>query len=718
MNRRQLLGTAAAAWALIPLAPLAAAMPSPPVAARKSVRIEQLGRVRIDEYSWLRDPNFAQVLADPAKMQPQIRAHLEAENAYAEAVLAPTKARQKTYLDAMMALAGGDVAPPPTPDGDWNYYSYVRPGEDHPVHARRPRAGGEEQVLLDEQARAKGHAYFRILQGVHSPDHSLFVWSEDVAGADGYTLCVRDLKTGEVHTTGKPDVYGWMGVVVSPCSQWVFWIQRDQYARPAKLFRRPARGGADILVYEHEDPALFMSVGRTIANSFTTIHISGPDLDEWRLIPAADPAATPRLVEPRQPGLHYRVEDWGGKLVILTDADGAIDGKLMVADPAKPGKTDWKPWIAYRPGANILEMQPFKDHFVRLQRQDGKLEIVVTAGDGAEKTLAFDEQAYAVAIEPDQEHDGARLRLLYQSPRTPQRWIDCDLATGAQTVVKATSPGTGFSPEAYEVRRLSASASDGQLVPVTVLMKAGTKLDGAAPLLLTGYGAYGVSTEAEFSIPALALVDQGWIFAIAHVRGGSEKGRQWFLDGRKFKKKNSFTDFIASAEHLIAKGYTRPKRIAAWGLSAGGLLMGGVANLRPDLWAGVIAQVPFVDMLNTMSDATHPLVPAFRPDWGDPLADPRAYDYIASISPYENVTRQAYPPILATAGVRDPRVSYWEPAKWVANLRHNTTGKAPILFEVNMTAGHQASGGLADAFGLYARFWAFADYSLAWQARA
>ncbi|MES2032617.1 MAG: S9 family peptidase [Pseudomonadota bacterium] len=718
MNRRQLLGTAAAAWILAPLAARAAALPAPPVTVRKPVRIEQLGRVRIDEYGWLRDPDFAQVLVDPAKMQPEIRAHLEAENAYAAAVLAPTRPRQKTYLDAMMALAGGDVAPPPTPDGDWDYYSYVRPGEDHPVHARRSRTGGDEQVLLDEQARAKGHAYFRILQGVHSPDHSLFVWSEDVAGADGYSLCVRDLRTGEIHTRGKPDVYGWQGVVVSPCSQWIFWIQRDQYARPAKLFRRPARGGADILVYEHTDPALFMSVGRTVANSFTTIHISGPDLDEWRLIPAADPAATPRLVEPRQPGLHYRVEDWGGKLVILTDADGAIDGKLMLADPAKPGKADWRPWVDHRPGANILEMQPFRDHFVRLQRQDGKLEIVVTGRDRSEKTLAFDEQAYAVAITPDQEHDGARLRLLYQSPRTPQRWIDCDLATGARTVIKATSPGVGFSPEAYEVIRLSAPASDGALVPVTVLMKAGTKFDGASPLLLTGYGAYGVSTEAEFSIPALALVDQGWIFAIAHVRGGSEKGRQWFLDGRKFKKKNSFTDFIASAEHLIAKGYTRPRRIVAWGLSAGGLLMGGVVNLRPDLWAGVIAQVPFVDMLNTMSDATHPLVPAFRPDWGDPLADPQAYDYIASISPYENVTRQAYPPILATAGVRDPRVSYWEPAKWVANLRHNTTGKAPILFEVNMAAGHQASGGLADVFGLYAKFWAFADDSLAWQGRS
>ena len=712
MNRRQLLATAAAAW-LAPLtARAAAALPAPPVTARKPLRIEQLGRVRIDDYAWLRDPNFAEVLVDPAKMQPEIRAHLEAENAYADAVLAPTKPRRQAYLDAMLALAGGDVAPPPTPDGPWNYYSYVRPGEDHPVHVRRPREGGEEQVLLDEQARAKGHAYFRILQGVHSPDHSLFVWTEDLAGADGYSLCIRDLKTGEVRTTGKADVYGWMGVVVSPCSQWVFWIQRDQFARPSKVFRRPVRGGDDVLVYEHTDPALFLSLGRTIANSFVTIRISGPDLDEWRLIPAADPAATPRLVEPRTPGLHYQVEDWDGALVILTDADGAIDGKLMRASLDRPGKADWTPWIAYRPGANILQMQPFKDQFVRLQRQDGRLEIVVTGRDGAEQTLSFDEQAYTVGIEPDQEHAAARLRLLYQSPRTPMRWIDCDLATGEQTVVKATSPGQGFKPDAYEVRRLFALASDGQQVPITVLMKAGAKLDGSSPLLLYGYGAYGVSSEAEFSIPALALVDQGWIYAIAHVRGGSEKGRQWFLDGRKFSKKNSFTDFNVCAEHLIDQGYTRKKRIVGYGLSAGGLLVGGAVNLRPDLWSGIVAQVPFVDMLNTMSDASHPLVPAFRPDWGDPLSDPKAYDYIASISPYENVTHQAYPPILATAGVRDPRVSYWEPAKWVANLRYKTAGKAPIVFRINMTAGHQAAGGLSDVFGQIAGFWAFADLTL------
>jgi oligopeptidase B len=713
MNRRQLLGTAAVAW-LAPAwgARAAAPLPPAPVTARRPKRIEQLGRIRIDAYAWLRDPHFAEVLADPSKMQPDIRAHLEAENRYAGAILAPTRPRQKQYLDRMLALAGGDASSPPSPDGPWAYYSYVRPGESHVVHARRPRDGGPEEVLLDEEARARGHAYFRTLGATHSPDHSLFVWVEDLEGADGYALCVRDLKTGEVRGTGKADVFGWNGVAVSPCSRWVFWVQRDQYARASRVYRRPVGGGEDVLVHQHDDPALFMGVSRTAGGGFVAIHVSGPDLDEWRLIPAADPTATPILVEPRTPGLHYSVEDWGGELVILTDADGALDGKLMRASVAAPGKASWTPWLPYAAGCNILEVRPFREHLVRLQRRDGRLEVAITDRAGGERELAFDEAAYTIAIDANQDHAGSRLRVLYQSPRTPPRWIDCDLATGVQTVVKATAPGGGYSAETYEVRRLEAPADDGALVPVTVLMKKGAKLDGSAPLLLYAYGAYGVPSEAEFQVPALALVEQGWIYAIAHVRGGSEKGRQWFLDGRRFSKKNTFTDFIACADYLIATGYTKKQRIAAYGLSAGGLLMGGVANLRPDLWGGVIAQVPFVDMLNTMSDADHPLVPAFRPDWGDPLADPEAYDYIASISPYENVKPQAYPPILATAGVRDPRVSYWEPAKWVANIRHNTTGRAPVLFETNMTAGHQASGGLSDVFGLYAKFWAFAELSL------
>lgn len=716
MDRRRLLLAAAAAF-LPCTAWCAAAFPAPPVTPRRPKRIEQLGRVRVDDYAWLRDPNWKAVSRDPSLMQPEIRAHLEAENRYAETLLAPIRSRRADYLARMMAMTGGDEAEPAAPSGPWEYYSYLRAGEDHPVHARRPRGGGAEQVLLDEQARAKGHAYYRIVEAAHSPDHALFAWAEDLEGGDRHRVCVRDLATGEIHVSTKADAYGWQGLVVSPCSQWIFWIWRDALSRPAKVFRRPARGGADTLVHEEKDPALFMSLSRTASDGHVLIRIFGPDLDEVRLIPAADPMAIPRVVEPRTPGLHYQVEDWDGRLAILTDADGAINGKIVVAPIDAPGRANWRDWIPAGVGGHLLEMRPFRDHFVRLQRTDGRLEVVVTPRGGvAEARVAFDEAAYVVAISHRQDHAGRTLRLLYQSPCTPPLWLDYDLATGARTPRQAKKVGGGFSSEDYEVRRLSAPTIEGQDVPVTVLMRKGAKLDGRSPLLLYAYGSYGVSSEAEFSIPALALVDQGFVYAIAHVRGGSEKGRGWFLDGRRFRKANTFNDFIACAEHLIAEGYTARRRIVAYGLSAGGLLMGAVANRRPDLWGGVIAQVPFVDMLNTMSDADHPLVPAFRPDWGDPLADPQAYDYIAAISPYENVRPQAYPPILATAGVRDDRVSYWEPAKWIANVRAQTTGKAPALFLTNMSAGHQAGSGLSDQYGQMALFWAFAEQSLTWSA--
>lgn len=717
MDRRRLLLLAGSA-ALAPGLSLAAepAAPQPPVPPRRDRWIEQLGRRRNDPYAWLRDPNWAEVSRDTSLMQPEIRAHLEAENRYAEALLAPVRPRQAAYAERMMALAAGDDAEPPVPDGPFAYYTYVRPGEDHPVHARRPVDGGPEEILLDEQARAAGHEYFRTEGAAHSPDHSLFVWAEDLSGGDRYRICVRDLKTGEIRTTADAEAFGYEALTVSPCSQWVFWIWRDPLGRPAKVYRRPARGETDELVYEERDPALFMGLTRMASNAYAAIHILGPDVDEFRLIPADAPTAEPILVEPRQPGLHYQVQEWNGRLVILTDADGAVDGKIMTAPPETPGRAYWQDWVPHQPGRHILGLRPLRDHLVRLQRQDGRLEVVALDREGAQTQVAFDEPAYAVALEPQQEYDTTILRLTYQSPRTPTQWLACDLATGAREVVKQRRIGGGYSAEAFEVSRLFAPASDGEQVPVTVLMKTGAKLDGSSPLLLYAYGSYGVSSEAEFSIPAVALVEQGFVYAIAHVRGGSEKGRRWFLEGRKFQKANTFTDYIACAEHLIGQGYSARKRVVGYGLSAGGLLMGAVANMRPELWGGIIAQVPFVDMLNTMSDADHPLVPAFRPDWGDPLADPQAYDYIASISPYENVKAQAYPPILATAGVRDPRVSYWEPAKWVSEIRHLMTGGGPILFLTDMAAGHQASGGLSSQFAQMGLFWAFAEQSLEWSA--
>jgi oligopeptidase B len=328
--------------------------------------------------------------------------------------------------------------------------------------------------------------------------------------------------------------------------------------------------------------------------------------------------------------------------------------------------------------------------------------------DGSERQVVFDDPAYAITLPSPQDYAATTVRVGYETPASPMRWYDVDLASGERALAGETRL-RGFDPSLYAVDRIEAVAEDGVAVPVTVLSRRDAPRDGSAPLLIYGYGAYGVSSDPVFSLPAAVLVDAGWRYAIAHVRGGSEKGQQWFLEGRRFKKRNSMTDFVACARHLAEEGYASRERIVAYGLSAGGLLVGGAMNIAPDLFAGVIAKVPFVDMLNTMSDADHPLVPLFRPDWGDPLADPEAYDYIRSISPYENVAAAPYPPLLCTAGLKDDRVSYWEPAKLVAEVRHRSTGGNPAILLVENDAGHQGSADLRSEYTEMARFWAFAE---------
>jgi oligopeptidase B len=712
MKRRQLLSAAIAAAFPVAAIPALAARrtprwPTPPVTPRRPRRIEQLGRVRIDDYAWLRDPGYKDFIAGRRAFDPEIRRHLEAENAYADAVLAPTRASQARWRDAMAAYGMETGATPPVPRGGYVYSTRVRAGEDHVVHVRQPMAGGPEQVLLDEQARSRGQSYYRAIEAQPSPDHTLFVWLEDVHGSDRHRVCVHDLRTGEIRSW--EDAYGWQGLTVSPDSRWIFWIWRDAFGRPARTYRTPAHGPIEhALVHDETDPALFMALGRTASDAWCTIRIHGPDLDEWRLISAAAPTAEPLLLQPRQPGLHYTVDDWGDGLVLLTDAGGAIDGRLMTASPDARGSADWTALRPAQAGVHLLELRAFRDHLVWRQREDGRLAVVVRDRAGTERVIAFDEAASDLEIDDVQDFGGRQLRLVFQSPRTPPRWIGVDLDTGEQRVLAETRV-RGFDPARYELQSLLAPAADGAMVPITLVTRRGLRADGRAPLLVYGYGAYGISSEATFSVAVTALVDRGWAYAIAHVRGGSEKGRGWFLDGRLFAKRHSFTDFNACTEHLVRLGVGAPGRCVAYGLSAGGLLMGGAMNERPALYAGVIAQVPFVDMLDTMSDTTHPLVPAFRADWGDPLADPRAYDYIASISPYENVVAAPYPRVLASAGLRDDRVSYWEPAKWIAKLRANTTSGQPVMLRVNMTAGHQSASGASDELAQMALFWAFAE---------
>ena len=682
-----------------------------PAPKKTPVRIEQLGRVRTDDYAWMKDENWQAVLRDPPVLSAEIRDHLVAENAYCADVLASTKPLQERLFEEMKGRIKEDDASVPTPDGPFEYYSRYETGAQHPRHVRRPRGvASGEQVLLDEEAQAQGKPYYAVDTARHSPDHALYAYAEDDHGSEYYRIVVRDLETGETLADGPANASG--SFAFSPDSQWLFWIWRNENARPAKVFRRPARGGQDVLVYQEADEGMFLGLGATADESHIVIAAQNQETSEAWLISASDPTGDPAVAAPRREGVRYDLDHWSDRWVIRTNAGGAVDFKLMVSRADIPAADTWADWIPHRSGRLIAGVAVFKDYLVRLEREDACARLRVMARDGAERVIDFPEAAYALNLSGGYEYDTTVVRFVYHSPTTPRQWIDYDMAGGARTLRKTQVVPSGHDPSAYETRRLTATAPDGAQVPVTVLMKRGTPLDGTAPLMLYGYGSYGYPLEPTFSTQTLSLVDRGWVWALAHVRGGSDKGWGWFLDGRKANKPNTFTDFIACAEHLVAQGYSRPGRMACYGGSAGGLLVGAVANLRPDLWGAVIAAVPFVDVLNTMSDVSLPLTPPEWPEWGNPLLDPDAYDAIAAYSPYDNVVAQAYPPILATGGLTDPRVTWWEPQKWIAKLRDRSTSVAPMLLHMNMDAGHGGASGRFDHLKEVALDYAFAIWAI------
>ncbi|HWF01705.1 MAG TPA: S9 family peptidase [Caulobacteraceae bacterium] len=684
--------------------------PTPPRPRKEPTTITQLGRVRTDDYAWMKDDNWPAVLRDPSVVRADIREHLEAENAYTAAVLAGTQDLQATLFAEMKGRMKEDEESLPAADGPFEYFHRYEPGAQHPRHLRRPRGGGEERVLLDEAEAAQGLAYWHVSEAAHAPDHSLFAWSVDTQGSEYHQIAVRDLATGEILADGPQSSSG--DFAFSPDSQWLFWIWRDEQARPARVFRRPARGGEDVLVYEETDEGMFLGVGVASDRSHILIHAGNQETSEVWLIPASDPTAAPVVAEPRKARLRYDLDHWNDAWIVRTNEGDAIDFELRRSASAVPALASWTPLVAHRTGRLIAGFALYRDHLVRHEREDALDRLVVRDRTGDEQTIAFDEPAYALNLAWGYEYDTTWTRFVYQSPTTPKQWWDYDLASGERVLRKTQEVPSGHDPANYETLRLEATAPDGARVPITILMRRGTPRDGSAPLLLYGYGAYGIPETPAFSTSRLSLVDRGWIWASAHVRGGSDKGWGWFLDGRGARKTNTFTDFIACAEHLIGEGYTRRGRIAAYGGSAGGMLMGAIANLRPDLFGAIVAAVPFVDVLNTMSDLSLPLTPPEWPEWGNPLEDPEAYDRIAGYSPYDNVREQAYPAVLATGGLSDPRVTWWEPQKWIAKLREHTTSGRPVLLKINLEAGHGGASGRFDRLKELALDYAFAIWAV------
>jgi oligopeptidase B len=716
MNRRQLLATAAAAAAANAL-PLPAAsqspgasMPQPPVAKKIPVVIEQLGRTRTDDYQWMKDDNWQAVLRDPTLIKADVREHLEAENAYREAMMASTLPLQETMFAEMRGRIKEDDSSVPSPDGAWEYYVRYNTGDQHPLYCRRPRGGGAETVLLDANALAEGKAYSEVSAASHSPDHALFAYAEDAQGSEVHKIYVKDLATGQVLPAVIDSATG--DFTFSPDSQWIFWTNRDDNGRPDKIFRRPVRGGDTTLVYEEEDEGMFIGVGRTADDRFIVIGIQNQETSEVRYIPGNTPTAEPVVLEPRVVATRYDVDHWGDRWVIRTNADDAIDFKIVEAPTDAPAKANWKDLVAHTPGRFIEGLDVTRDHLARQERADANTRIIIRDRTGAEHEIAVDEPAFALSLAGASEYETTTTRYAYNSPSTPTQTFDYDMVGRKRELRKTQEIPSGHDIADYVVERLNAPAADGELVPVTVLRRKDTPVDGSAPLLLYGYGSYGIPMPASFSTNRLSLVDRGWIYAIAHIRGGSDKGWGWFLAARRMTKKNTFTDFIAAAEHLIQRNYATAGNIVAQGGSAGGMLVGAVNNMRPDLWAGVIGQVPFVDVINTMSDTSLPLTPPEWPEWGNPIEDAQAYDYMMSYSPYDQVAPMAYPAILATGGLSDPRVTYWEPEKWVAKLRPATTSGKPVLLKINMEAGHGGAAGRFDYLKEVAHDYAFAVWAV------
>ena len=684
-------------------------VPKPP-RADKRPRVETWhGYEKRDDYHWLKAPNWQEVMHDPSLLPAEIRAFLEGENAYHEAVMADTRALQDKLFAELKGRIKEDDSSVPAPDGVYDYYSSYVTGGQHPRYCRKPRGkDGPEQLLLDGNELAKGREYFRFGGIDLSPDQNLIAWSFDGNGSEFYELHVRDAATGTEHKDVLENTAGEATWTAGGRSY--FYTLQDDNHRPLKTFRHHlgTEQSADTLIYEEKDTGKFTGVGKTNSEKWITISIHDHDTSEIWLIDAENPDDKPRIVAPRVEGIEYDVEHRADQFIIRTNEGGAEDYKLVTAPVSDPRKENWQDLIPHRPGIFIVSYIVLKDWLIRMERENALPRIVVrNMESGEEHAIAFDEEAYSLGFGEMREFDTNTLRFTYSSPTTPAQVYDYDMKTRSRVLRKTQEVPSGHDPSHYVTRRLMAHAHDGETIPVTLLYRKDAKLDGSEPVWLYGYGSYGISMPAGFNTNILSLVNRGFIYATAHIRGGQEKGRRWYTDGKMAKKQNSFRDFISCAKFLIDKGYTAKGNIVAQGGSAGGMLMGAVANMAPDLFRGIIAEVPFVDVLTTMLDDTLPLTPPEWPEWGNPIASKEAYENIMAYSPYDRVEAKAYPDILAVGGLTDPRVTYWEPAKWVAKLRELKTDDNLLLFKTNMGAGHGGASGRFDRLKEVAFVYAF-----------
>ena len=668
---------------------------------------------RQDEYYWLRDDT---------RQDPQMLAYLNAENAYADAVLAPLQAQEDKLYDEIVARIKQDDSSVPERDRGYWYYTRFETGKDYPVHARRAdRVGLDavsiqaandrgdfagEEILLNVNALAEGHDYYSASMVDISKDNQKMLWADDTNGRRQYTLRVTDLASGKRLADEIPGTNG--DAVWADDGQTFYYIENDPDTLLSKRVKKHTLGSdpkTDPVVYEEGDDSYYLGVGRSRDEKYLTIRASSTVSDELRYTPAANPGEF-KILTPRERDLEYSADHYGERWTIRTNADGATNFKLMTARDDATARADWQEWIAHDPAIYLEYFETFADYTVIGERSDGLDRIRILKKDGGSEYLKADEPAYTMGISSNPEPDSDWLRYSYTSLTTPAIVYETNIKTGERRQLKQ-QPVPGYDASNYTTERVWVPARDGTKIPVSLVYRKDFKRDGSAAMLQYGYGSYGASMDPAFSASIISLLDRGMIYALAHIRGGQEMGRAWYEDGKLLHKKNTFTDFIDVTRWLVAEKYAAKDRVAALGGSAGGLLMGAVANMAPQDYRVILSQVPFVDVVTTMLDPSIPLTTNEYDEWGNPEASAESYAYMLSYSPYDNLKAQAYPAMFVGTGLWDSQVQYWEPAKYVARLRDVNTGKHPVILRTNMEAGHGGKSGRFQRYREIAEMYAF-----------
>lgn len=685
------------------LSATAAGLPAPPDAAKKPYTVKAPhGAQRGDEYYWLRDDK---------RKNPEMLAYLNAENAYVDAFMQPLKpVEDALYAEIVGRIKQDDSSVPYRERGYW-YYSRFETGQDYPIHARRKGSmEGPEEILLDVNAMAKDKGYFSVGDYAVTQDNQILAWADDAVGRRQYTVRFKNLATGEAYADVIEGVSP--NLVWADDNKTLFYVENDPETLLTVRVKKHVLGtpaSSDVVVYEEKDDSFYMGIDRTRDDAYICISVHSTVSSEFRCAPAADPKEF-FVLAPRERDVEYDADHLAGRWVIRTNAPGA-DGKpapnfkLVTAADGARSRKDWQDWVAHRDDVFIEGFELF-DGFTAIAERSNALERLRLLGaDGKEEFVKADEPAFSMGLSTNSEHDTEWLRYTYTSMTTPATTYELNTRTGERKLLKR-QPVIGYDPEQYVTERFWATARDGVKIPVSLVYKKGFEKNGKAAMLQYAYGSYGSSTDPGFNNTVVSLLDRGMVYAIAHIRGGQELGRKWYDDGKLFHKKNTFTDFIDVTAQLVEAGYAAPDRVAAYGGSAGGLLMGAIANMAPERYRAILSQVPFVDVVTTMLDPSIPLTTNEYDEWGNPEKKDY-YDYMLSYSPYDNLKAQDYPAMFVGTGLWDSQVQYWEPAKYVARLRDLDTGKQPVLFRTNMEAGHGGKSGRFRRYREQAEMYAF-----------